>query len=340
MQQIINTSMVNYKAFFRWLYISLMHLIDEPVRPEIPKMTQQDISSIAEFLQNFDRIGSAMGGGFIMEKLGQYLADAPLTTPRDLSRNEWDGFLRQNKCIANYEGMLENHANMSLLQQLNHLKQAVGEIFLEPKEAIKEHFKPLSAVTCFPVFGRIRSSDVTCKSRLMYFAFLCAAPPPSDLFCLLETSSKLGLKKVRAAYFYFTENHERHNIVDVNFYSEKLLTVLLQSSNNSTICQLPFTALAEKLFEVNAGKPLSDQDIPEINAWDFIAAHKSVGGMAAQITVSGSRKVSTILLSNKRKIKIYEMEAEEEDEDGLDATAGSVKDNDVSMQETGTDVLM
>lgn len=57
MQQIINHSVINYKAFFRWLYGAILNLMDEAIPSEIHKMTQQDLAYITEFLQNFDHIG-------------------------------------------------------------------------------------------------------------------------------------------------------------------------------------------------------------------------------------------------------------------------------------------
>lgn len=333
MQQIINHSIVNYKAFFRWLYTSVLHLIDEPIPPEIQKMTQQDHINIAEFLTNFDKIGvdGETNSGFVMEKVGQYLADEPLTIQRDMSNNEWDVFLKENNCIANHPFVLKHYKEMSLVQQLNNLKECVDLIFSKPKDAIINHFKIIDGIQCFNISNRIRGSQINCENRT-YFAFLCGAPP-SELICLVETT----ITNVRCAYFYFSqiqENVVNQCICDLSFYSVKFLTVLLQSSSNSSVlCQLPLAVLCEKLVDADPKLSISEQNIPKANACEITTApFKNIDGMvASQIAVSGSRSVCIVLADNKRQIKIYEMEAEEEDEEDADMTANSVRDSEMSV---------
>lgn len=147
MQEIINHSMINYKAFFRWLYTSIMHLIDEPIPPQLTKMTQQDLANIAEFIQNFNKIGKDSNDpGFIMERLGQYLTDAPLTIPPNMEGNDWDSFLKQNQCVQDHPAILQHYREMSLIQQLKHLKSSIEDIFVKPKDFVRTQFKVMSHV--------------------------------------------------------------------------------------------------------------------------------------------------------------------------------------------------
>ncbi|CAG10990.1 unnamed protein product, partial [Tetraodon nigroviridis] len=73
--QVIDKSMKNFKAFFRWLYVAMLRMCDEPVPPELNKMTQKDIAFVADFLSEhfneneelFDRKGKY----FNVERVGQ-----------------------------------------------------------------------------------------------------------------------------------------------------------------------------------------------------------------------------------------------------------------------------
>lgn len=328
MQQIINQSIVSYKAFFRWLYTSVMHLIDEPVPPEIPKMTQQDQTSIAEFLMNFDRIGGE-NSELIMERLGQYLADAPLTIERNMNNNEWDLFLKENSCLADHPLILQHYKDMSLVQQLNHLKQSIDAIFAKPKEAVMGRFKTIDAITCFRLPGRICASRINSENNTTYLAFLCAEPP-CELMCLLEVAKNT----TRCVYIYFLQN-KKYDIMDFSFYSAKFLTVLLQHANTSVLCQLQLVALSEKFVEIDPNKPVYEQNIPRVNACELAAPYKNIDGMlATQIAVSGSRSVCIVLADNKRQVRIYEMEAEEEEEEDADMSANTVRDSDMSVLES------
>lgn len=336
MQQIINHSIVKYKAFFCWLYTSVMHLIDEPVPPEIPKMTQQDQISIAEFLKNFDQIGTFGGAhsGFVLEKLGQYLVDAPLTIERDMCSNEWDVFLQQNHCIADHPLILKKYKKMSLVQQLNHLKQSIDVIFSRPKEAIKDQFKTVDTLTCITASNRLNCSQINCEcDNKTYFTFLCDVPP-CDLLCLLEIESLGGLIKTRCVSLYFTQDRNQCDITDLSFYSAKFLTVLTQNTTASILYQLPITTLCDKMVQVDVKLPISEQNVPKINACEIGAVFKTIDGMiASQIAVSGRRSVCIVLADNRRQVRIYEMEAEEDEEEEADTTINSMKDTEMSVLE-------
>ncbi|GFO37881.1 anaphase-promoting complex subunit 4-like [Plakobranchus ocellatus] len=111
-QQVIDTSIKNFKAFFRWLYIAILRLSNEQPPAEISKMTQHDIKFVADFLKDSftnllgedddefmeasseeesDSTGSS--GGFRLEKVGQYLKDVDLVQPPDYKKNPWIQFL-------------------------------------------------------------------------------------------------------------------------------------------------------------------------------------------------------------------------------------------------------
>lgn len=343
MQQIINHSIVNYKAFFRWLYTSVMHLLDEQVPPEIPQMTQQDQISIAEFLKNFDKIGLDGGAqtGFVMEKLGQYLSDSPLTIERDMSNNEWNIFLKQNHCIANHPLILKHYKEMSLVQQLNHMRESVDAIFSKPKESLKDHFKIVDTFTCLNESNGTYCSLVNCENETkVYYTFLCGVPP-CELLCLLEIESTNGKVKTRGVYLYFSqiksESCIKHDIIDLSFYSTKFLTILIKNASTSTLCQLPIATIADQMIHINTKLLVTEQDIPKVNVCELGAVFKNIDGMiASRIAVSGSRNVCIVLADNKRQVRIYEMEAEEEEEEDADMTISTIKDTEMSVLENSS----
>lgn len=64
--------------------------------------------------------------------------------------------------------------------------------------------------------------------------------------------------------------------------------------------------------------------------------HKNIEMAASFFAVSGSRRVSVVLAENKRKVKLFEMEAEDDEEEDADMTTSVIKE-DVSMQENEAD---
>lgn len=120
-QQVIDTSIKNFKAFFRWLYIAILRLSNEQPPAEINKMTQHDIKFVADFLK--DSFTNLLGeddeernetsfdietenedmsestGGFRLEKVGQYLKDVDLVQPPDYNKNPWVKFLNSSTAL-------------------------------------------------------------------------------------------------------------------------------------------------------------------------------------------------------------------------------------------------
>ncbi|XP_049835951.1 anaphase-promoting complex subunit 4-like isoform X2 [Schistocerca gregaria] len=134
-QQVIDSSMKNYKAFFRWLYLAILRLSEERIPPEISKISQQELAFIADFLYNLDdpseKPGSptATPGGskrkhrFNLERLGQYLVDSELTCPPPAEATAWARFLAGNPVVAEHPSVPT--ANMNL----------------EPSQCVKLHFQ-------------------------------------------------------------------------------------------------------------------------------------------------------------------------------------------------------
>jgi anaphase-promoting complex subunit 4 len=55
--------------------------------------------------------------------------------------------------------------------------------------------------------------------------------------------------------------------------------------------------------------------------------------MWAEFAVSGSRKVGIVLAENRRKVRLYEMEGEEEEDEDADMTNSTMKESDMSVQD-------
>ena len=111
-QQVIDTSIRNIKAFFRWLYTIIVRMYSEvgtTPSPELMKMSPQDLQFVANFIEeNFnlnredkkkfqeDARNSCV---FNLDGVGQYLKPYPLVTSEcsmnNLSLNPWVKYLEE-----------------------------------------------------------------------------------------------------------------------------------------------------------------------------------------------------------------------------------------------------
>lgn len=145
---------------------------------------------------------------------------------------------------------------------------------------------------------------------------------------------------VRGGKFYFTnlteETSDIYQIQDIAFYSENILSLLLQetwSTKSGTLLQFSLTSALEGLSEININTRLGNNPLPIVNGSKLgPKLFKNIEMAASVFAVSGIRRVSVVLAENKRKVKLFEMEAEEDEEEDADMTTSVIKE-DVSMQE-------
>ena len=90
LQQVIDESLKNFKAFFRWVYVEILRLSDETVTAELSRVSQQDITFIAEFLRRLEPGAGteAAAGSRNLERVGQYLGEEDLLQPPDTNNKQ------------------------------------------------------------------------------------------------------------------------------------------------------------------------------------------------------------------------------------------------------------
>ncbi|KAF4523079.1 hypothetical protein B566_EDAN003091 [Ephemera danica] len=350
-QQVIDSSMKNYKAFFRWLYVAILRISDERVPPEITKIRQQDLTFIAEFLENFDGMGSKCEEGetptsqksrFTLERLGQYLVDEDLKITVDASSSPWKCFLENESSVINHPSIIPRFEKMSLVQQHNYLKTAIDTMFKDPETTIKSHFKLIRAVPVYKLqdLSHLKvSSVVNSQEQSVLLSFLYSEMSCEDFYHLkipLRVEGKVP--EYKCAKFKFPSKDEAaHKILDLQFFTEETLSILLeqrQENRTAVFVQFPNKIASEHSSIHIEGASLCD-NVETLDAVSLLEPNtlRPMENMVASIfAVSGSRKVSVVLSESRRRVRLFEMEVEEEeeDEDAMDAT-NTTKDSDVSQ---------
>lgn len=354
-QHVIDSSMMNYKAFFRWLYLAILRLTDERVPVEFTKMSQQELAFIADFLYSIDEkktipiVASPTSGlprkpRFNLERLGQYLVDQDLVTPQITENNTWANFLEKHKCIEDHPAIIPHFQNMSLVQQHNHLKNSIEVVFNHPEAAIGKIFKLANKINCLEIFDseKLRLSHVNSPDNSQLLIAFIGSPPPAEGFYFMELSTGDQAFKActKCVYLFFKPESEEGpiKILDVQFYLPETLSVLLQLPNGeAAFLQLPCSLASSygstlKLDnEENYPSGMLLDAAPKVALTGLLepASIRPIDSMvAAKFAVSGSRKVAVVLSESRRKVRLFEMEAEEEEEedDGMDTTTNKESD--------------
>lgn len=358
-QQVIDHSMKNYKAFFRWLYVEIVKLTDERVPHEFAEMSQQEIQYIAEFLNNIDGFIENPDNQdeiikvrpFNLERLGQYLTDNNLTIPPAFDKNPWQEFLKENECIAKNTSIIQHNKNHSLIQEHKHFIKAIGKVFERPLELVGCNFVVQDVLQFIGLSDEdliVDQVNVPDKSKVL-FACMDTTDKNNGLYII---EYNFATREIKAVEVYFNppalfndcklpKNLPKLIPVNIQFYTSEICSVLLKHSSlkqNCLFVQLNILMLKEKLqtIETPASSTILIKKgaICSYNAFDIIDACnvKMIENMISDnFAVSSTRRVAALISQNKKKIKIYEMEVEDDDDD---EDFELLKDNDNSSLST------
>lgn len=343
LQQTIDQSTRDYKIFFRWLYVAIIRLMEENVPEDIATVTQQEINYLADFLNNFD--GGVSDDNtiskkrFNLERVGQYLEDRNLliTSTDDLSQH-WEGLVHENACLAECPFVYSHKKELSLVQQHKMLKNSIIEIFQKPEEIIGNDFKLNQVINCL----KIERSKVN-ESRPKVITFMNNAEENTILYAILESESTImfidvqsdsTIKSLKIQFHkkpYFESKFTSFGDLSfrhIQLYNETTLSIILDSSSNgkrsSCFVQFPLTNIRELFVEMSGIENIDISKMSRtINMYDVLDASsiKILDGVDwHEVAVSGNRKVASLLSDSRRRIRFYEMEVEEED-DELDTSS-------------------
>merc|ERR1719347_2417446 len=130
LQQVLDESLKNFKAFFKWLYVEMLKLHDDPVPGDLGKVSQQEVGFIAEFLARFQPVEGRNGVSHTnIEKVGQYLAQPDLLQPPNRSNNPWCKLVQSNTELANTPFIIPVDSKTSLVREHELLLNAVTDVF-------------------------------------------------------------------------------------------------------------------------------------------------------------------------------------------------------------------
>uniref|UniRef100_F7GMY6 Anaphase-promoting complex subunit 4 n=2 Tax=Macaca TaxID=9539 RepID=F7GMY6_MACMU len=347
--QVIDSSMKNFKAFFRWLYVAMLRMTEDHVLPELNKMTQKDITFVAEFLtEHFNEapdLYNRKGKYFNVERVGQYLKDEDddLVSPPNTEGNQWYDFLQNSSYLKESPLLFPYYPRKSLHFVKRRMENIIDQCLQKPADVIG---KSMNQAICIPLYRDTRSEDST--RRLFKFPFLWNNKTSNLhylLFTILEDSLykmcilrrhtdisqsvSNGLIAIKFGSFtYATTEKVRRSIyscLDAQFYDDETVTVVLKDTvgregRDRLLVQLPLSLVynsedsAEYQFTGTYSTRLDEQcsAIPT-RTMHFEKHWRLLESMKAQyVAGNGFRKVSCVLSSNLRHVRVFEMDIDDE----------------------------
>ncbi|KAF7690107.1 anaphase-promoting complex subunit 4 [Silurus meridionalis] len=356
--QVIDKSMKNFKAFFRWLYVAMLRMSEDHVPAELNKMTQKDLAFVADFLSEhfsaneelFDRKGKY----FNVERVGQYLKDEDedLVSPPNMEGNHWVTFVQKTKKLKESPLLFPTYPQKSLHFVKRLMEGSIDLCLQKPAEVIGSSVKQAA---CLRLYSVPESSENTSrlfelpslwndKNAGMLYVIFCMPEISTSKICILRraTDPNRSVQNGLVAIDLNTTLHTgvddevagtehsdcSYTCLDARLYDDETLTVVLQAQEENEhkrrlLAQLPLgPALScETEFSWDPAFRLDQQsdDLP-VRGLTWGTMRRDLENMKAQfVAVNGIRKVSCVLSSNLRHVRVFEMDVEdEEDEERAD----------------------
>ncbi|XP_058882418.1 anaphase-promoting complex subunit 4 isoform X1 [Acipenser ruthenus] len=364
--QVIDSSMKNFKAFFRWLYVAMLRMSEDHVLPELNKMTQKDIAFVADFLtEHFNEapeLYDRKGKYFNVERVGQYLKDEDddLVSPPNSKGNQWVNF-HQNSTPLKESPLLFPYYPQKSLYYVKRIMEGVIDLCLQkPAEIIGKSIKqaigmPLytipTSTDTLPRLFELPSLWNDKKSGMHYIVFTMPEISPCKLYIMrkatdLSRSVSSGLVAIDLGSLLSrsidgTAEASRYSCLDARFFDDETLTVVLKEAveeehRGRILAQLPLSPVyaGEEEFILDPSMKLDQQsgDIP-VQSVVLENQWRTLENMKAQyVAVNGIRKVSCVLSSNLRHIRVFEMDVEDEEEEDKQDVSGDQEKLEQSLE--------
>ncbi|XP_039295073.1 anaphase-promoting complex subunit 4 [Nilaparvata lugens] len=300
---VIDDSMKKYKLFFRWLFAMIQRVSEDRMMDmTLADFTQQDIAFIASFIYDLD-------GSCRLDHVGQYLNETDLTHPIE-TENSWQKLLKNNEELAKHPCIVKLDRKTSLMQEHVRLREAIVEVFVPPQSAVGSMLLPDNVVKLPGVKNpsQVALTLETGDNRLLLTTL------EGENLLLFDVN--LVTKGFSVKSIIFPSLHP----LDVQFYVPEILSVLLKGTDperGAVFVQLPVAPVCK----------VAGSEVDATNLVESSALQPIENLVASSFAVSGARKMAVLLSESRRKIRLYDLdaEAEDEEEEGAATDADSSK---------------
>ena len=332
--QVINIRLKSFNAFVKWLFFVIFNLADDSVPDTIKQFSQQEISLVSSFIK--DQLAVNSNGKFTLERVGQYFEPKPLTVKSSFGSNDFTKFVEMHPSLMSSPLGICDKSSESLVSLCKQVHEDINKAFAKPVHAVSQSIFPWSK---FPLCEIIESEDFNfCVAQ----ASVGVSKHPFVVYpdgnkavivCIKPNEHKVCATRLCVNHLScdseLEDNTARYKITDLMFYDSECLSVLLQQNDEggkadaeklSLLAQVPLGWLEDHDFTVTITAKSSNlralSEIPVTDIGSRITQYRKLTGIQARsLAVSGTRKVSSVLSASQRHIRLFDMDAEDEEAD-------------------------
>ena len=152
----------------------------------------------------------------------------------------------------------------------------------------------------------------------------------NQLYLIKHSISNLNQVEIAALSFYGPQTQPTQlQFLDLEFYNEEIISLLLldNQSMGSYLVQFPIKLVQNNFqkFQNQYSQAIDVMNIQLGNTnYDVTINYRSLDNMKSSIlAVSGTRKVACIAFASKRRVRLFEMDVCEEDEEEFEQSKSS-----------------
>ncbi|XP_060843369.1 anaphase-promoting complex subunit 4 [Rhopalosiphum padi] len=344
-QIVIEESLTRYKLFFKWLYGMMIKLNDDNSAsdPSLSDTSQHELNMLAEYINGLGETG-AKAKDYKLDRVGQYFLDGDLEFPYD-ARSQWWSLLQDNPCMEENELILAAPRGHSLTRQFAVLKADLMDIFAQRKTFFDKTFVmydnvPLEGPSGLS-HGRTRVSMVDLPNHKLLVC--CVRELGAHDFGFYELMAYGDTQEVthRSTTVFYSCDGVKQNVHDVQFYSPDYVSVLTETLDRATnrfslFIQLSTSSVrshcsTDGLTTCRIGQPSADSDSGGSCHTLSDYTCRVVENMAASsFAVSGTRKVAVLLSHSRHKVRLFEMEVDDEEDEDEDSAMDITRDSNMT----------
>ncbi|XP_013403084.1 anaphase-promoting complex subunit 4-like [Lingula anatina] len=292
-----------------------------------------------------------------------YLKHEELQEPLPNTDNPWLKFVNSSQLLQESPVLFKAQVRQSLVQVEDNLRTAINVALTKPSSAIGQSLQCSGSSYLFTYQNMDEKEEknkllkpkfthfTVCNQQAYQYVVFTASCSPSDYLYLVRQKTHAGsdgadisIVKLKFGCLGTTNREESgrddscdtHKILDVAFYNQEKLSVLLledQLDGLPVLAQVSISNIEDDQFNlVPNGQEdcFTQRDIHCIDAGPPMEPmyYRRLENMKAySFAVSGTRHVACVLFSSRRRVRLFLMDAEDdEDEDDTELSIQSTQD--------------
>lgn len=278
---------------------------------------------------------------FNLERVGQYLENKNLQNPVKVDLiSDWNKLLEENECLHKSSSIFPRHNELSLIQEHNLLKTSITALFSKPEKLIGDATKFQRCIDLLDIESSddILTHHVNVKDMNLSRFTISIGNKHLHFIEFNPTTEFIHVSRIEFERKTDLSEQFRNvgslNVCHTQFYNENIISILMHNAddqNSNCFVQFPIRAVQFQMVGYKLTDFLDLSATPNrVNFYDIVDP-QSIRTLELsdghRVAVSGERKMSSILSGSGKRIRHYEMEVEEDDDE-----------NDISHNNTSLDV--